>query len=443
MAASAIVRRRTVFSIIGWLLFLLVAGIAWYSLLSVAVPARVDFNGERGTVLGTFIPPFLLTLICWTGWRRLAPSATFARTPAVANAEASSPVLAVAPLPKGRFRIGAWSVMTPQGDAAGTAERTKARETVFRPDKAIALENGNPAHAGMLATLKLERAGYPATTRVRAPRVAVMLTGILDDILSRQISIPETIEGPANVYWIVPRTLLVDEKFHIDIFEAAWRRSEWREHAYLLHIVPSTPAAGYAIVSQLQKGIDDSTLPYILVVAADSLLDSNELVLAEIFSIASPLGYIPAEGAAGFLLFNPAKSPQGMWANSATLAPVIMMQFPPEQAAKDAAKTLSQAMAASISAGATSSADVKLVISDTDHRVQGSMAVIGALAQVMNHLDPLEDRLCPMEYAGSFGAATDVIHLALAMEMATGDSQVVCVICNAHTQVASVLVLPA
>jgi hypothetical protein len=432
--------RRAVFSIIGWLLFLLAATVAWYFLLSIAAPARVDFDGERGTLLGTFIPPLLLTLICWTGLRRLTAPAP---APAVAETSAAPPAPAEAPLPKARFRIGAWSVMTPQGDAAQTAELTKAREKAFKPDKAIVLENGNPAHAGMVPKLMLERAGYPANTRLRAPRVGTMLTGILDEIHARQISLQDMIEGPANVYWIVPRTLLTQDNAHANLFAAAWRRSAWRESAYLLHMVPSAPAAGYAIVSALQNGIDDSLIPYTLIVAADSLLDSNELELDEIFSATAPLGYIPSEGAAGFLLFHPEKSPQAMWADAPTLAPVATIELPAEQAAKAAANALSQAMASSLLAAAKPAADVKLVISDTDHRVQGSMDVIGALAQVMEHLDPLEDRRSPMEYAGSFGAATDIIHLALAMELAAADSLVVCTVCNAGGQVASVLVLPA
>ncbi len=442
MTALATAPRRLAFSIMGWLMFLLVSGIAWYFLLSIVAPARVDFDGERGTILGTFVPPLLLTLICWTGLRNLTqPAPVLAAAVTVPSpGRATSPE--EAPLPRSRFRIGAWSVITPQGDAAETAELTKAREKAFRPDKAIMLENGNPAHAGMVAKLKLDRSGYPANTRLRAPRVTAMLTGVLDGIHSRQMSLPELIEGPANVYWIVPQALLAEDKSHAGIFAAAWRHSTWRDTAYLLHMVPSVPAAGYAIVSALQNGIDNSLIPYTLVVAADSQLNSKELDLAELFSTTAPLGYIPSEGAAGFLLFNPEKSSPDMWANAATLGPVKTMQLPAEQAAKGAANALSAMMASSILAGAMPVTDVKLVISDTDHRVQGTMAVIGALAQTMEHLDPLEDRLSPMEYAGSFGAATDVIHLALAMEMAA-DSEVVCAVCNAGSQIASVLVLPA
>lgn len=443
MAAPAAAPRRRVFSIMGWLMFLLVAGGAWYFLLSIVAPARVDLNDERGTILGIFVPPLLLTLICWTGLRNFTQPA-----PALASAESAPPAGQAtspedAPLPKARFRIGAWSVVTPQGDAAETAELTKAREKAFRPDKAIMLENGHRAHAGMVAKLRLDRSGYPATTRLRAPRVAAMLTGVLDDIHSRQLGLAETIGGPANVYWIVPQALLAEDKSHAGIFEAAWRHSAWRDTPYLLHMVPSAPAAGYAILSVLQSGIDASVIPYTLVVAADSQLNSKELDLDELFSTTAPLGYIPSEGAGGFLLFNPETSPEALWVNAATLAPVKTVQLPSGQTAKGTANALSAAMASSVLAAATPVADVKLVISDTDHRVQGNMAVIAALTQTMEHLDPLENRLSPMEYAGSFGAATDVIHLALAMEMASSESQVVCTVCNAGSQVASVLVLPA
>ena len=427
----------------GWLLLLLVAGIVWYFLLSIVAPARVDFDDKRGTIMGTFVPPLLLTLICWTGMRRLASPPPESRATAVAPAVDGPASLGESPLPTARFRIGAWSVVTPQGNATETAALTKAREKAFRPDKGILLENGNPAHAGTVAKLKLERLGFPANTRLRAPRVAAMLAGILNDIQAMQISLQEMIVGPANVYWIVPQALISEDKSHADVFAAAWRRSAWREMAYQLHIVPSAPAAAYTILSTLQSAIDDSLIPYTLVVAADSQLDSNELALDELFSTEAPLGFIPSEGGAGFMLLNPETSPQAMWANAATLGPVKTMQRTSEQAAKGGANALTQTMAASILAAATPATEVKLVISDTDHRVHGSIAVISALDQILEHLDPLEDRLSPMEYADSFGAATDVVHLALMMEMAASESQIVCTVCNTSSHVAAVLVLPA
>ena len=437
------VRRRAVLNIIGWLLFLLVAGIAWYFLLSVLAPARVDLQGARGTVLGILTPPLLLTVFWWTGLRRVGRPLAPAMTAAAADSSASPVVPAEAPLPKRRFRIGACSVMTPQGNAAETAEQTKARATVFKPDKAIVLETGNLAHAGMVGALKLELAGYPASTRLRGARVTVMLTAILDDIYAKQMSFAEMIEGPETIYWIVPQALLAEDNSHMDIFAAAWRNSEWRDRSYHLHAVPSAPGAGYALLLRLQGGIDDSVIPYTLVVAADSLLDSNELALDELFSSAGPMGYIPAEGAAGFLLYNPARSPQDLWANGPSLAPVSVRLVSSDLSTGGSADALSLAMAAAILAAATPATDVKLVISDTDHRVEGQMAVIGALSRVAEHLDPLYDRLSPMEFAGSFGAATDIIHVALAMELADADGKIVCTVCDAGERVASMLVLPA
>src|SRR5699024_8304523 len=129
-------------------------------------------------------------------------------------------------------------------------------------------------------------------------------------------------------YWIVPHALLTEDKFHADIFASVWKHSSWRQLEYLLHVVPDAPAAGYAILAALQHDIDDSVIPYTLVVAADSLLDSDELATAlaleQVFSDTAPLGFIPSEGAGGLLLFNPEKSPHDMWANAMTLAPVTV-----------------------------------------------------------------------------------------------------------------------
>jgi hypothetical protein len=61
----------------------------------------------------------------------------------------------------------------------------------------------------------------------------------------------------------------------------------------------------------------------------------------------------------------------------------------------------------------------------TPHRGEGVVRVTAAMMQVVAQLDALEQRLSPMEYIGTFGAATDLIHLALAMEVASAENHVV------------------
>jgi hypothetical protein len=81
------------------------------------------------------------------------------------------------------------------------------------------------------------------------------------------------------------------------------------------------------------------------------------------------------------------------------------------------------------------------VVSDSDHRSRGIMEIIGAMTHVLGALDPLEQRISPMEYAGAFGAASDLVHLALAVELA-GDKSVL-TIGTSGGQYASVVVIPA
>ena len=75
-------------------------------------------------------------------------------------------------------------------------------------------------------------------------------------------------------------------------------------------------------------------------------------------------------------------------------------------------------MSAALAASATTAEDISFLVADADHRTAGSLEVIDAMAQVLVALDPLEHRISPMEYAGAFGAASDLIHLALAVELA-------------------------
>jgi hypothetical protein len=432
---------RSALKILAWLLFLTVVGIGWYSLLSTVAPAKVDFSRGGAEIAVAFTPPFLLVLLCWAGVRRFASSPVVAAAPSVAGAPAHAVHVR---LPTARFRIGAWSVLTPHGNVVKTVALIKTRKAAFRPDKAILLADGNPAHASMVGELKLERAGYQANTRLRLPRVATMLTSILDDLYSQQTRLTAAIEGAVNIYWLIPDPPLVEGTSYEDLFTAAWKRSAWRNEAHLLHILPGKKSSAYSVLSVLQNGIDESAIPYSMLITADSMLDAKELapIIEHVFSDRSVNGFIPSEGAAGFLLFNPEWSPQDMWMHAATLAPVNMVQLDEKRQRKETLQALCSVMDASILAAGKGAGDVSIVVSDADHRGEEVVRITAAMTQVVAQLDPLEHRLSPMEYIGSFGAATDLIHLALAMEVASAESQVVCSVCSADSHVASVLIVP-
>ena len=57
--------------------------------------------------------------------------------------------------------------------------------------------------------------------------------------------------------------------------------------------------------------------------------------------------------------------------------------------------------------------------------------MIDAMAQVLAGLDPLPQRICPMEHVGAFGAASDLIHIAFAAELA-GQASVLALMTSAE-----------
>jgi hypothetical protein len=425
--------RKLAFRIFLWVLVLAFLGAAWFLLLASVAPARLNFSSV-GAVLMASAPPMLLTLICWTGAQRFSTP----DTPPPAPLSVDVPVApSEPPVPVARFRIGAWSALTPHGNAIETVDGTKARTKVFKPDQAIRHPSGYPAHASMIATLKLEAMGHAAGTRLRAPRVMTMLGAILDDLHGQQSTLVESIEGPASVYWLVPPELVSDDGAHSAIFAGAWKRSAWRDGAYLLHMIPAGGASVYSTLSVLQAGIDQASIPYAIIIAADSLLDGEELApalaLGHVFSHTAPDGFIPAEGAGGILLFNPVLTSDDLWANAAVMGPV--------KVAGTDHDGLRDVMSAALTVSGKGADDIGVVVSDSDHRSRGIMEIIGAMTHVLGALDPLEQRISPMEYAGAFGAASDLVHLALAVELA-GDKSVL-TIGTSGGQYASVVVIPA
>lgn len=343
------------------------------------------------------------------------------------------------PVPVARFRIGAWSALTPHGNVIDTVEATKARAKIFKPDKVITHPSGYPAQASMIGTLKLEAMGYPAGTRSRAARVMTMLGAVLDDLHAQQATLVESLEGPPTVYWLVPAALKSGDDVQDALFSGAWNRSAWRNGAYLLNRIPAGEANVFSVLSVLQNGIDEAGVPCTIIIAADSLLDREELApalaLGEVFSHTAPDGFIPSEGAGGVLLFNPNTISDDLWADAAIMGPV-----------KASARNtndggLRGVMSAALTASGKGADDIGVVVSDSDHRSRGVMEVIDAMAHVLAALDPLEHRVSPMEYVGAFGAASDLVHLALAVEMA-GEKSVLA-ISTGGAQFASVVVMPA
>ena len=409
-------RRRLVFRIGLWILVLAIVGLAWIVLLASVAPSRLDLSGG-GAILMLCAPPVLLALLGWISLQFLSAPKSVPFLPEIAPA--AMPVPEVAPVlsvPLVRLRIGAWSALTPHGAVTETAEGSKARKQVFKPDKAILHPSGYPAHAGIVDPLDLAATGHAAGTRLRAPRVMAMLAAILDDLHAQQGSLVRREDGPVSVYWLAPDAISGDAAQGA-IFARAWQHSAWRDMPYVLQAMAGGEAQLFTVLSALQNGIGQPDFACAIIVGADSLLDTEELApalaLGQVFSSSAPQGFIPAEGAGGIVLWNPDKAPEQMWANAAILGPVSIM---PGAATHAAVRSV---MSAAITASGMDAADIAHVVSDADHRPQASMAVVAAMLEVLAGLDPLEQRLSPMESAGSFGIAADLIDLALAVELAS------------------------
>lgn len=427
--------RKLAFKIFLWVLALAVFSTAWLILLTSVAPARLEI-ASAGALLMACTPPVLLTFLCWTGMKLFSTPRTLQAAAQVADAPTAPPE---PPMPVARFRIGAWSALTPHGNALETVEGTKARTKVFKPDNAIRHPSGYPAHACIIDSLDLAAMGHASGTRSRVPRVMTMLCAILDDLYVQQATLSESIDGPANVYWIVPPALMSGDDAQSAIFASAWKRSAWREGTYLLHMVSAGEASVFTVLAGLQNGIDQSAIPYTIIVAADSLLDREELApalaLGQVFSHTAPQGFIPSEGAGGVVLFNPHQTSDDLWANAAIMGPVMAVGRDTKH------ERMRGVMVAALTAAGKGAGDIGIVVSDSDHRARGSKEVIGAMMHVLAEVDPVEERISPMEYAGTFGAASDLVHLALAVELA-GEKSVL-VLSTYCGQCASVVVSPA
>lgn len=433
-------RRRLVFRIILWILVLAIVGIAWIALLASVAPSRLDLSGGRA-ILMLCAPPVLLAFLGWTGLQFLATPGPVPSLPASTAIPAPAQELPqeppAPPIPLVRLHIGAWSALTPHGTVTETAVGSKARKQVFKPDKAILHPSGYPAHAGIVDPLDLGAMGHAAGTRLRVPRVMTLLAAILDDLHAQQGSLVRRIDGPVSVYWLAPDAISGGAAQGA-VFARAWQHSAWRDMPYVLQPMAAGEACLFTVLSALQHGIRQPAVCAIIV-GADSLLDPEELApalaLGQVFSASAPQGFIPAEGAGGIVLWNPDRAPEQGWAHAAILGPVSTAQGAATHAA------VHGVMSAALMASGMDAADIAHVVSDANHRPQASMAVVAAMLQLLAGLDPLEQRMSPMESAGSFGAATDLVHLALAVELAS--EKPVLALGTTGGQCAGVVVMPA
>jgi hypothetical protein len=429
-----------------WLGTFVLLGAGWTFLLLKSSPKSLDLAGPKTMVAAMLVPPMLLTLLAWVGLRISMPQAfpdgaAPAAGPSSVSAEPAPPA---APM----WRIGAWGVVTPHGAAAATIERTLAQEKMFRPDAAIRNQDGHPLHAAAAKALPLQPLGYPGETRQRAMRVSAMLATVLNELHDQQIELARSTDAPATVLWLVPAAIAPDDEARAR-FAAAWAHSSWREVEYRLQIVPVGAGGAYGVADDLRRQMEPARMPYVLLLAADSLLDAEELApqlaLGRVFSDRAPNGFIPAEGAGGLLLVHPVFAEQAPLFGLSTIGPAHRGQHASDRAgqAKADCSVLTACITEAMAAASTSAGQIGALFCDTDHRAAGVMEATLAMGQVLPGLDPLLQRLSPMEHAGCFGAAADLVHMALAAEMAaTSQQPILSLGLGGDRQVAALVILP-
>ena len=432
-------RRRLAFRILLSIVALTIIGLGWIALLASVAPSRLDFSGA-GAILMVCAPPVLLAVLGWTGLQFVSKSTSASSPPDSASLSSPAPEAAAAPaVPLVRLRIGAWSALTPHGAVVETVDASQARKQVFKPDKTILHPSGYPAHAASIDRLVPDAPGNIAGTRLRAPRVTAMLIAILDDLHAQQGALVRSVAGPVGVYWLAPEALSSGGEVHAAFFALAWRQSAWRDMPYALQATAAAGSDLYSVLSAMQRGVVQPAVACTIMVGADSLLDPEELApalaLGQVFSSDAPQGFIPAEGAGGMLLWHPGLAPEQLWANAPVLGAVGLVPGLATHA------TVHSVMSAAILESGRDAAEIAHVVSDGDHRAQASMAVVAAMLQLLPALDPLQQRLSPMESAGSFGTAADLVHLVLAVELA--NEQPALALCANGAQCAGVVVMPA
>lgn len=407
---------------------------------------NIGMTGTQSVLTITLLPPLMLTVLGWIGLRVFNPPIAPATTPAVAAPEQTSQITAIPPAEV--LQIAAWSAVTPLGDAGGTITRSQAQDKIFRPDKNIRNTEGHPVHTAAVEEIPLTLLSYPSGTRSRSMRISAMLVSVLNTLRDQQKGLALSAATPVTVYWLIPATMTLDNETRL-CFSIAWAHSSWGTGGYSLHLLSAATESVYSVVNNLRELTDQNKMPYVLLLAADSLLDSAELASAlnqrQVFSSKLPDGFIPAEGAAGLLLVDKAFAASAHFTGLCTLGPAHREQRASDRGGKGKidSSTLTACIAGAMTAAGTSADEVGTVISDTDHRFSRTAEVTQAMEQALPGLDSLSDRISPMAFAGYFGAASGLIHLALAAEAVVTTGQAALVVSVAKPrQTTAVMILP-
>jgi hypothetical protein len=432
-----------------WLITFLLLTVLWILLLRF-LPldglfhylGTIGMTGAQTIMAITLLPPLVMSLLSWVGLQALSPP-TAAPNVTVAN---PAPETILAPATE-KLRIAAWSAVTPFGDASATAASSQEQDKIFGPDSAIRNAEGHPVHAATVKELPLELLNYPVETRSRAMRVSAMLVTVLNSLFEQQIGLARSAPS-TTVYWLLPEALPLDNETRLS-FSMAWTHSFWRNGEYDLHLLPAASESVYGALNSLPQHMSPSKRPYVLLLAADSLVSPDELLaplaLGQIFSNKIPDGFVPAEGAAGLLLVDAVYATASNLVGLCTLGAVQLGQRATDRGTpgKVDSSALTTCITEAMTATKTTAGEVGVVISDTDHRLPRSLEVIQAMEQMLPELDPLTQRITPMAFAGNFGAASDLIHLALAADMAVTIGQTALTVNVTHArQTAAVMITP-
>lgn len=404
----------------------------------------------------SLLPPMLPTMLIWLKWRKPGSAATTAEAGVTTNPETIA-------TPVNTLHIVAWSAITPFGDAAATLAGTQEKQAVFYPDKAIAVANAEdlPFFTARIEALPLtmfacpaeDVLAYPVETRSRSKRTTAMLLIVLNALHEKKemLDIELPVEQAVRVFWLPPtESMLADAPSPddvVDAFATAWQRSAWNTTKHTLASFASKKC--YEILHNLQHSSHQAHSPITLIIAADSLLDPEELAqpIAQgmLYSGATKNGFIPAEGAGGLLLVDASYAIKMDLSNLNTLGPVNSVQRESERNANaeiDSAP-LTRCINLAMRTSQTSADKIGAILCDTDHRLEPrGLEVIAAMLQTLPEHKSL-NRISPMEYAGSVGLASDIIHLALAAEIAEATEQAILNISVADAkQTAAVMILP-
>lgn len=433
-----------------WLATFLLLTVFWIVLLRF-LPAdglfhylgTIGMTGMQSIAAITLLPPLALSLLGWISVQTLTPTAVAPKvvpTPPIPEAVVSPPAE--------MLRIAAWSAVTPFGGAGATVSSSREQEKIFRPDDVVRNADGHPVHTATVKELPLEILNYPVGTRSRTMRITAMLVTVLNALFEQQEELAQSDKTDATAYWLIPEALPLNNETRLS-FSMAWTHSSWSQVHFDLHLLSGATENIYDTVNSLQLHMSNNKMPYVLLLAADSLVNPDELslplALDQVFSSTVTDGFVPAEGAAGMLLVNVAFAARAQMDGLLTLGSAQRSLRTSDRTAKGKVDsvTLTACITEAMTASKITAGEVGAVISDTDHRFSRASEVIDAMEKTLPELDPLSQRIGPMAYTGSFGAASDLIHIALAAEMATTTEQAVLVVSVADTRkTAAMMIMP-